>query len=493
MILSQLIRQMPYLKVYGDKNIEIGDVTCDSNEISNTSLFCAIKGLKTDGHNFIDDAIKKGACAVCISKEYAGEKIDSVTYIEVTDTRKSYALLCNAFYNNPSEKMKVIGVTGTNGKTTTTFMIEYLLNALETPTGLMGTLYTKIGDKTVTSSVTTPDAKNLTKNLADMLNSGIKSVVFEVSSHALSLDRVYACSFDRAVFTNLTQDHLDFHKNFKNYFNAKMKLFDSISNGTKDATAIINADDESSQKIISGLRRNYLTYAINNTADFKVYELEVRPNGISYNFKYKDRSYKALLSISGYFNIYNSLASIATVHSLGFPLEDILKHIKDFKGVKGRFELVNCGQDFSVIVDYAHTPDGLINVLDTARKMTQGRLISVFGCGGDRDRIKRPLMGGIAGERSDISFITSDNPRTEEPLKIIEEIEEGIKNLGKKYTKEADRKTAIFSALKEARQGDTVVIAGKGHENYQILKDKTIHFDDSEIVREYFANISQTK
>jgi len=486
MILAQLLKNLPYLKIYGNSDIEIENVSCDSNDISGKALFCCIKGLKTDGHNFIRQAINNGAVAVCVSKDHIVEKTEGVTFITVTDTKKAFALICDSFYSHPADNMKIIGVTGTNGKTTTVFMIEYLLNSLEKPTGLMGTLYTKIGDEKIKSSVTTPDAKTLSKNLADMLSNGMEAAVFEVSSHSLALDRVYACNFDRAVFTNLTQDHLDFHKDFDEYFQAKMKLFESLSPDIKESKAIINTDDQWSGKIISKLRVPFISYGIKHETDFKANDFTVKPDGIEYDLIHKEKIYKVTLSVSGFFNIYNSLAAITTVYSLGFKLEKIIEKIKDFSGVKGRFEIINCGQDFSVIVDYAHTPDGLINVLNTARNLTKDRLISVFGCGGDRDKTKRPIMGKIASEYSDMTIITSDNPRTEDPSKIIDDILNGIlKN--KDYKIEPDRKNAIEYALNTAKKGDIVVIAGKGHEDYQILKDKTIHFDDSEIVREYFS------
>ncbi len=484
MRLSQLLRRLPGFRIEGSENIDIKFVSCDSKSVIPQTLFCCIEGFKTDGHDYIESAVAAGAAAVCVSKKAVVPA--GITVVTVDDMRKALALFADEFYGRPSEKMKVVGVTGTNGKTTTTFMIDFLLNSLGVNTGLMGTLYTKIGDRRISSSVTTPDAVFLQKTLAEMLDENMKAVVFEVSSHALSLDRVYSCRFDRAVFTNLTQDHLDFHADFEDYFSAKLKLFESLNNGSNDAVAILNADDPWSGKIVSELKVPFLRYSVKSDADFRALNCDVRPDGITYTLLHNSNEYEISLGVSGFFNIYNSLAAIATISSFGFSIAEIARCFTDFKGVKGRFELVECGQDFSVVVDYAHTPDGLLNVLDTARKMTRGRLISVFGCGGDRDRLKRPLMAEIACRNSDFVVITSDNPRTEDPEKIIDDIKKGLPSSFNDYRCESDRKKAIFTALESARPSDTVVIAGKGHEDYQILRDRTIHFDDSEIVREFF-------
>lgn len=465
----------------GNRDLEITSVTCDSREAGEGSLFFCIKGFKADGHKFAKKAYEEGARAFCISDNAEGVN-GAEAIILSDDTRRAYAEASAAFYGHPAEKMTVTGVTGTNGKTTVTFMIDYIISKSGKKSGLIGTLCSKYGDRTITSSVTTPDAKTLHKTFADMTENGVESVVFEVSSHSLSLDRVYGIKFDAAVFTNLTQDHLDFHKDFNDYFAAKSKLFKYLK---EDGYAIVNADDPYGKKIAAESKGRVITYGTCD-CDFRASDIDVRRDGITYTLTYGKTSAKVELGISGNFNVHNSMAAIATCSALGISPEESSRILRGFGGVKGRFELVRCGQEFAVAVDYAHTPDGLENVLKTAQKITDGKVIAVFGCGGDRDRTKRPIMGRIAAEFADLPIITSDNPRTEEPESIISEIEKGMPE-GKKYLKEADRRKAIFLALDKAEKGDTVVIAGKGHENYQIFKNETIHFDDAETAREYFS------
>lgn len=478
MKLKDIIKQTRHAYFSGDPETDITSVVCDSRQVIPGSLFCCIDGFKTNGKLYVSAAYKAGAAAFCSTEPI---KIENAASIVTDDPRKAYAQATAAFYGNPSDHLRIIGVTGTNGKTTVTFMIEHILSKTGRPTGLMGTIYTKFSGKTYPSSITTPDAGTLNKNLALMLEDGIKDAVFEVSSHALSLDRVYGIKFDAAVFTNLTQDHLDFHKTFEDYFQAKLKLFLSLKD---NGTAIVNADDAWGAKIAAKLRqKNVISYGIDKGI-LKAENIDVRQDGITYVLIFKDKKIKIELPVSGFFNVANSLAAIGACVSLGVSPETSAEALRSFPGVKGRFELVKCGQDFAVVVDYAHTPDGLENVLKTAKTLSK-KVTAVFGCGGDRDKTKRPLMGKIASELADTVIITSDNPRTEDPDGIINDIEAGIIP-ETKYFKEADRKRAIFMALKAAEKGDCVVIAGKGHENYQIFKNKTIHFDDSAIAREFF-------
>lgn len=479
MKIKEIVKNINCSIVHIDEKTEIDNVTCDSREANEKSLFFCIKGFKTDGHNFIKDVLQKGCKSFCISENIEFE--NGINVIKTNDSRKAYAEASIAFYDHPAEKMRMIGVTGTNGKTTSTFMISHILNSLQNPTGLMGTLYTKFADKQITSSVTTPDAKTLQHNLSEMVKAGIKNAVFEVSSHALSLDRVHGIKFDVAVFTNLTRDHLDFHKNFDEYFEAKLKLFQNLKKET--GIAIINTDDEYGIKIPNLIDSKCITYGI-KSGDIRAFDPKVGQKGISYTLISGNKKIQVNLQISGFFNVYNSLASICACKALGISEEESCKALESFTGVKGRFELVKTKKDFVAIVDYAHTPDGLENVLKTAKAISHNKVIAVFGCGGDRDKTKRPIMGKIASDLSDITIITSDNPRTENPDLIIEDIEKGVPE-GKKYHKEVDREKAIKLATEMATSGDVIVVAGKGHENYQIFKDKTIHFDDTEVLNKY--------
>ncbi len=482
MKLKKIAEAIEGASLMGDGESEITSITCDSREACKGSLFFCIKGLKTDGHNFIGKALENGARAFCTSpgREPAGADGTIVS----ADTRRAYAEAAAAFYGRPAEEMKVTGVTGTNGKTTTTFMIDHVMTRAGVKSGLIGTLMTRYDGKQTTSSVTTPDAKTLQKTLRDMADCGVKSAVFEVSSHSLSLYRVHGIAFDAAVFTNLTRDHLDFHGTFEDYFEAKARLFRSLKPGT--GRAIINVDDPYGQRMIDVAGRDACTTYGTGKGDLSASDAKVGRDGLSYSLSFGGKTTRVELGVSGNFNVHNSMAAIGACLALGVPVEDSAEALRDFGGVKGRFETVRCGQDFAAVVDYAHTPDGLDNVLGTARTIAEGRVIAVFGCGGDRDRTKRPIMGRIASDKADVAIITSDNPRTEDPEFIISEIEKGIPE-GREYKKEADRKRAIFMALGMAKPGDVVVIAGKGHENYQIFKDRTIHFDDSEVIREYFG------
>ncbi|MDQ7822685.1 MAG: UDP-N-acetylmuramoyl-L-alanyl-D-glutamate--2,6-diaminopimelate ligase [Candidatus Eremiobacteraeota bacterium] len=488
MKLKELLHSIADSHVVGSREIDVTGIAYDSRQAFPGCLFCCIKGFKADGHDFIADALSRGAKTVCLEKPM--ELPDGVVKVVVPHSRRALALMSAEFYGHPSRKLKIIGVTGTNGKTTTTSLIEMMLTACGVKTGLIGTLFTKIGSLKTTSKVTTPESLDLQATLASMVDHGCECAVFEVSSHALELHRVEGCVFDRAVFTNLTQDHLDFHRNLEEYFQAKLKIFTALDGREKDQAAILNADDPSSKRIAEHLSVPALTYGVRDKkALYHARDPQVTFEGLSYQLMAPEGIIPVTIPVSGGFNVSNSLAAIAAASSLGVPPAELASAAREFHGVKGRFELIRAGQEFAVIVDYAHTPDGLENVLTTARQITSGSLITVFGCGGDRDRTKRPLMGGIAATLSDRIIITSDNPRTEEPGMIIADIEEGVRLAGKSYEQEADRRKAIFKALGMARRGDTVVIAGKGHENYQIFRDRTIHFDDGEVVHEFFKEL----
>jgi len=465
----------------GGPDREIHGITYDSRKVKPGYLFVAIKGFKQDGHDYIQQALENGAVAVIAEKKIILPP--NIAWAVVNNSRQALALLGARFYGNPSNYIKVIGVTGTNGKTTTTNLIAAVLEKAGHKTGLVGTINNRIGDKKLLGSHTTPESTDLQELLHKMVEEKVSACVMEVSSHALVLHRVDGCEFDLAVFTNLTQDHLDFHKDMQEYLKAKEILFRKLTEPgiKKPKYAVINADDpyaESFIKAASGVE--VLTYGINSDADVRAVDVRVSARGVSYTATGKWGRCPLELKLTGLFNVYNSLAALTSCTAMGIPVEVIKQALESTPGVPGRFELVDAGQDFTVVVDYAHTPDGLENVLKTARDITAGRLFTVFGCGGDRDRTKRPLMGRVAAKYSDYTIITSDNPRTEDPLAIISEIQKGVESIAckDKYTVEPDRRRAIQLAVTMAQKGDLVLIAGKGHEDYQIIGEQKYPFDD---------------
>ncbi|WP_027339307.1 UDP-N-acetylmuramoyl-L-alanyl-D-glutamate--2,6-diaminopimelate ligase [Halonatronum saccharophilum] len=484
--LQDLVKVIDAKEVRGDLDLNIKGISYDSREVSEGYLFVAIKGFKEDGHQFIDDAIKKGANGIIVEKDI-DINIKGVSIIKVDNSRQALSKLAAKFYDYPSRDMTIIGVTGTNGKTTTTYLIESVLKALGNQTGLIGTIKNKLGSQEEIASRTTPESVELQEMFRKMSDDGVKYVIMEVSSHALELDRVLDVEFDRQIFTNLSQDHLDFHQSFDDYLKAKAKLF-----GLGKGRSIINIDDEVSNDIISAAQAGVLTYGISGEADLKAEKIDVTPKGVFYKLKAEGQELDIKLKITGRFNVYNSLAAIGTLYSLGFSLNDIKEGLEETKGVPGRFQLIDRGQDFGVIVDYAHTPDGMENVLHTVKEITKGRKIVIFGCGGDRDKTKRPIMGKVGVTLGDFAIITSDNPRSEEPLDIIEDILEGVKEVdkveGKDYMVIENRKSAIEKGIKMAKKDDTVVIIGKGHETYQIIKGNVLDFDDREVAKEALVN-----
>lgn len=465
----------------GDPDLLIEGITYDSRQVKPGFLFVAIKGFKADGHDYIAQAIKKGAAAIMAEREVALPP--GTAWVLVPDSRRAMALLSTCFYGNPSSRMKMIGVTGTNGKTTTANLVAAVLKAAGKKTGLIGTIHNKIGHKILPVKHTTPEAPDLQKLLGEMATEGVDVCVMEVSSHALALHRVDGCEFDVAVFTNITQDHLDFHGDMEEYMEAKLKLFSGLGvHGVKkeEKYAVINADDSHAAQMSKVCKGNICTYGLTAGADVWAENAKISASGASFTVKGKWSSCALNLRMTGMFNVYNALAAFTASAVAGVPIETIKDALENVRGVPGRFEMVDSGQEFSVIVDYAHTPDGLENTLKTARQITQGRLITVFGCGGDRDRAKRPMMGEIAARYSDFAVLTSDNPRTEDPLAIIEEVEAGVRHFAGKgsYAVEPDRRMAIRLAVSAARRGDVVVIAGKGHEDYQIIGMRKFPFDD---------------
>ena len=468
------------VKVEGKTNLEISGMACDSKAVKPGHLFVALKGSKVNGADFIDEAIERGASAILLDACDKGIFKRGDTFIYVKDARLGLSQACRAYFGDISGKMRLIGVTGTNGKTTITYLMESLFKAAGEEAGIIGTVNYRFGKRLIPAVNTTPGALELYSLLSSMRKEKIKNCVMEISSHSLELGRVETLKFDAAIFTNLTREHLDFHKNMEDYLNAKLKLFEKIK---KDGFAIINIDDPSAAKIIekvkSDAKAKIITYGIDREADIRAEDINLSCKGL----KFKFQGTEIESSLIGRHNIYNILASIAAAIASGMGLKDIKKGVEAMKGLPGRLESVGCGQNFSVYVDYAHTEDGLENVLKSLRELKPRNLISVFGCGGNRDRFKRPGMGKISTELSDKVFITSDNPRNEEPTDIINEIAKGIDPEKDNYIIEPDRFSAIKKALAEAQKGDIVLVAGKGHETYQIFKDTTVPFDDREVVK----------
>ncbi|MDF2672032.1 MAG: UDP-N-acetylmuramoyl-L-alanyl-D-glutamate--2,6-diaminopimelate ligase [Clostridiales bacterium] len=475
MQISELLHNVNVIKIEGN-NREISELSYNTATVGKDSLFFCIPGIKTDGHLFANNAINSGASALVISKEV--DASGDVTLIKVEDTRKAMAQISSNFYGNPSNSMSIVGITGTNGKTTSSFMLKSILNESGIKTGLMGTIYNIFDDEVEVAKRTTPESMDLQKKLSRMHHKGVEECIMEVSSHSLALDRVFGIKFKVGIFTNLTQDHLDFHLNMENYFRAKMKLFESCEN------AVINIDDEYGKRISEEVQCNIITYGIEKKADVFAEDVIISGEGTSFTLGYKNEIHPVNLHLPGKFNVYNALGCAATAIALGIPLNFIVKGLEALEKVPGRSEKINSKRGFTIVIDYAHSPDGILNILKTAREYTNNRLITLFGCGGDRDKSKRPLMGKAAGSLSDFCIVTSDNPRTEEPMDIINDILPGIDQTNCSYVIIKDRKKAIENALKMGQPGDVIVIAGKGHETYQVLKSETIHFDEREIVHE---------
>ncbi|MEG2212629.1 MAG: UDP-N-acetylmuramoyl-L-alanyl-D-glutamate--2,6-diaminopimelate ligase [Clostridiales bacterium] len=457
---------------------EIQGIAFDSRNVDKGYLFVAISGAQADGHDYIAQARENGAIAVLAEREVAAAA--ELPLIVVTDSRRSMAKLAGVFYGHPDHKLHLIGVTGTNGKTTTTNLIKWLLDQNGRSCGLIGTIENKIGDKVIPSRNTTPESVEFYQMLAAMVAQGDTNAVAEISSHALSQGRVDACRFHGAVFTNLTQDHLDYHGNYRQ---CKLKLFTMLGQTLDLGYGVINVDDPSAAEFAQACSVPLWTYGMQEGATLRLLSYIAQGCGMDFELKYEGAVFHVHIPLGGKFNIYNAMAAMAVVLAEGVPMAEIIPALSMAPQVAGRFELIDCGQDFTVVVDYAHTPDGLSNVLTSARELTQRRLISVFGCGGNRDSGKRPIMGRIAGSLSDVAIITSDNPRFEDPLEIIDQIERGMKEVCTNYLVEPSRADAIAMALKLAEAGDMVVIAGKGHENYQIIGNAKHHFDDRETVR----------
>jgi len=485
MKLGNLIRNIDFIESINIDNYdeEIEGISYNSKKAKPNDLFICLTGEHVDGHEFAEEALANGAIACVVERRLS---IDA-PQIVVESTEEAIAKIADLFYASPSQKLNIIGVTGTNGKTTVTHLIQQLYEAFEQKCALIGTLGHKFASNEEYRDVkhTTPQAPELQSLLYDINELCIDNVAMEVSSHALAQHRVDYCDFNGAVLTNLTQDHLDFHITMHNYFKAKSILFENLVAGD---FAVINNDDEYAEQFIEAVSPtvSLYTYGIKKPADVTAKDVSFSNNGASFTCVVKGQEYKVNLKMNGMFSVYNVLAALTTALAIGFDIEKSIRVLEGIGGVAGRFEVVNNSP--AVIVDYAHTPDGLENVLKAARDITpsDGKLICIFGCGGDRDATKRPKMGAIAEEYADVVIVTSDNPRSEDPQQIITDILAGIKSVNEVIV-EPDRELAIKEAHKLANANDVVLVAGKGHEDYQILAHETIHFDDREKVREIFG------
>ena len=490
MKLNELLQTVKPLAVEGPVDRDITGITYDSRRVMPGNLFVAMRGENTDGHRYVEAAIDRGAAAVVLERE--GGLNPRATRIRVEDARHTLALASAEFYSHPSQQLKVVGVTGTNGKTTTAFMIKAIMEAAGLGAGLIGTVHYQIGQRIIPASRTTPESVEIQDMMSQMLRANCSGVAMEVSSHALDLQRVAGIDYDVAVFTNLSQDHLDYHGTMKKYFEAKTKLFLALGSMRKRGRAVVNTDNEYGRRLIARLggENAVVTYGVSSDAAIRALDVRVSADGTYFVVRTPQGSVSVALPLIGRYNVANALAAIGAALSLGIGLGSIERALSTMRPVPGRMEVMDVKQDFHVYVDYAHTEDALRNVLMTVSELTKGRLIVVFGCGGDRDQGKRTPMGEAACELADFSILTSDNPRTEDPSEILKQIEEGFPvGAQSRYQVIADRREAIERALDIARPGDSVLVAGKGHETYQEFADTVVPFSDRQVVNEYFTNL----
>ncbi len=500
MTLSKLLAGLKVKRKTGPLDTEIKGIAYDSRFVKEGFIFVAVTGFSVEGHNYIRDAVNRGAAAVVSEKAAADLKSTdqfavqrNAAFVEVTDSREALALISAAFYGRPSQSLSLIGITGTNGKTTTSFITKNIIDAGGKKAGLMGTICYITGDCMTTASHTTPESLDLQRCLSEMVHNNMDYAVLEVSSHALALKRIEGCSFKSAAFTNFSQDHLDFHVTMEEYFKTKCKLFNYLD---PEGTAVLNRDDPKIKPLAQKLNCNVLTCGLEKGAMIRVENIrEISSQqsavngqkigglgGMSLDIKTPKGGFTINSNLIGRFNVYNILMSVGIAYSLGVS-EDVMRQgIWNTKPVEGRFENIDEGQKFLCIVDYAHTDDALKKLIQEARHLTKKRVITVFGCGGNRDRTKRPLMGAVASELSDVVIVTSDNPRNEDPLEIIKDILKGI--IKNNFIVQPDRAAAITEAVAMAKEGDTLLVAGKGHETYQEIKGVRHHFSDKEVLRE---------
>jgi UDP-N-acetylmuramoyl-L-alanyl-D-glutamate--2,6-diaminopimelate ligase len=477
MKLSDILRDLELVSASADPETEIGGVCYDSRKVAPGDLFVAVKGFSSDGHRFIPTAMEKGAAAVlCEDLPAAG-----TPYVQIRDCRLGLALASRNFFGDPAGEMTLIGITGTSGKTTSSYLVKHMLETkLGAKVGLIGTNGHMIGEEFLPSEFTTPESYDLQKLFRRMADSGCTHVVMEVSSHSLALERVAGVHFDVALYTNLSQDHLDFHHTMEEYAAAKKKIFSMCS------AACVNADDAWADYMCDDADCPILRFSVDREdAELRAEQVELSAGGVRFEASFAEEKAPASLAIPGLFSVHNALGVMAVGLVLGLRLEDCAAALRGAKSVKGRLESLPTDGDYSIIIDYSHKPDALENVLKTLRPVTRGRLIVLFGCGGDRDRLKRPIMGAIAADNADLCIVTSDNPRTEEPEAIIDEIMEGMRGTQTPVLRVCDRREAIRTAIDNARAGDVILLAGKGHEDYQIVGHEKRHMDEREIVAEY--------
>ncbi|SET85478.1 UDP-N-acetylmuramoyl-L-alanyl-D-glutamate--2,6-diaminopimelate ligase [Salinibacillus kushneri] len=478
MKLNQLLKPLKFYQCAQNINdIEVQGIEMDSRQVQNDDLFICIDGFTVDGHDFAQMAEEKGACAVIAERPLSL----TIPVIIVNDTVKVLAQLANQYYDYPSEKMQLIGVTGTNGKTTLTYLLDEIFQQYGDDTGLLGTIQMKIGKETYPVRNTTPDSLFLQKSLHKMVQNDVDTVMMEVSSHALDLGRVFGLDFDIAVFTNLSQDHLDYHKDMDDYLRAKSLLFAQMGNQyhNRKKLAVLNYDDPAYSLLARSTAHEVLTYGLDERADVRAKNVSLRPDRTIFDMITPIGDIQIKSNLVGEFSVYNMLAAASAAICANIPLETVQKSLSLTNGVPGRFEPVQRGQDFGVIVDYAHTPDSLENVIKTVKTFTKGKIYVVVGCGGDRDKGKRPKMANVAVKYSDLAIFTSDNPRTEDPDQILKDMTTGLE--AQNFEVEQDRKEAISKAIQLCNPGDVVMIAGKGHETYQEIGTERFTFDDREI------------
>jgi len=489
--LSRLLAELKVKRLKGNLDVEIKGVVCDSRKVKEGYLFVAVRGFREDGHRFIPEAIRRGAKAIVVERENLPSISGKVAVVEVPSSRSALACLSSCFYGFPSQKLRVIGVTGTNGKTTTVYMLESILKKAGFRVGKISTIDYDLGEGTNPSAITTPESQELQMMLKRMVDKNIDYAVMEVSSHSLVLRRVEKVEFDWAVFTNLSPEHLDFHRSLDEYLKAKSLLFEGLGKGAKKKglkAASINIDDAAGDYIMRHTHVKVITYGINKKATVEGKVLKTGPDGTSFILRSSGREQRINLFLPGTHNVYNALAAASVMLEEGIDLASVKKGLEEVRKVPGRLEPVKNERGLKIFVDYAHTPDGLRNILQTLKRFTKGNLLVVFGCGGDRDITKRPLMGKIALKLANYFILTSDNPRSEDPEKIISQIEKGIREeggkRGKNYLVVVDRKEAIKKALEMMGKEDVLVVAGKGHERMQIFKDRVEEFSDVEVIRE---------
>lgn len=486
MQLNELLKRIPVLEIQGDDSREVSELVFDSRRVTENSLYIAVRGTVVDGHSFIASSEEKGAIAI-VCEEFPDNLNEDITYIKVKDSSKALGQLASNFYGNPSEKLKLIGVTGTNGKTSVSTLLFDVFKNLGYDSALLSTVEIRIADQVIPATHTTPDVITINKILAEAVEEGCEFAFMEVSSHGISQNRIEGLHFKIAGFTNLTHDHLDYHKTFDEYLKTKKRFFDGLD---AESVAITNVDDKNGNVMLQNTKATKRSYALKTMADYHGRLLEVDFNGMLLNFNGKE----FWTTLTGKFNVYNLLLVFGIASELGFEQEEILQAISQLKRVSGRFETFKSDGGIFFIVDYAHTPDALENILDSINdiRTKNERLITVFGCGGDRDHSKRPEMGNIATRKSTLAIITSDNPRTEDPAAIIKEIEAGVEPQNfSKYTSIPDRREAIKMAIKFAEPKDIVLVAGKGHENYQEINGVKHHFDDKETINELWKLMSK--